>query len=212
MQTSSLGAMLAAAMIIASPLPSGAQASGGNDTTGGRTSVPSDQTFAPTSADSGFEPIKRPNASYTEATCVIDFSHVADFTLLEEVSGCGVTVSLGNTMSKRSVPGSWATWASPPHAETATPHVLRTNGPTTYTLTYSKKSRITGLEAEPSPFALWDISVTFRNGKGDVMGTITRTLDGEGGARLFAARTRGVRTVTVESGADYAIAQLRVKI
>ena len=192
--------------------PSAALAEGSNDGIDHAPSTAAPQTGAADTAAGAFRRIKRPNAKYTGGTCVIDLSAIADFTELEEVSGCGVTVNLGEPMVKRSVPGSWATWGSPPFTETATPHVLRTHGPTTYNLTYSAKSKITGLEAEPSPFALWEISVSFLNAKGEVKGTITRTLDGEGGARLFAARTRGVKTVTITSGADFAIAQLRVKV
>ena len=127
--------------------------------------------------------------------------------------GCGITVDFDVEMTKRTTGQSWGTWGSPPHTESATPLVLhRLNEPSTVTITLSQKSSITGFEAEPQPFAVHDITATFLNGKGDVKGAVTRAIDGEAGARLLAAKAKGVRKIVITSDVLYAIAQLRVRV
>ena len=93
--------------------PSAALAEGSNDGLDHAPATAAPPTGAADTAAGAFHRIKRPNAKYTGGTCVVDLSAIADFTELEEVSGCGVTVNLGAPMVKRSVPGSWATWGKP---------------------------------------------------------------------------------------------------
>jgi hypothetical protein len=160
-----------------------------------------------------------PVLAYTSKTCVINLNAIADFTTLDSVTGCGMTIHFDFTMDKRTVPGGgWASWGSPPNTETATPRVLFANGATSVTLTYSSRSRTVGVEAEPQSFAVHSISATFLRQNGASLGTITRDVDGNGGALLFAGKVKStkasarVRSLTLETDdtTGFAIARIRV--
>ena len=160
-----------------------------------------------------FKQFSTPVAKYTTHTCVIDFSGLPDFTQVTSVSGCGVTVTFSVPMEKRSVPGSWGTWGSPPDTEGATPAVLYTQGATDVTLTYSNSNRLVGVEAEPNLFQVESFTATFRNRAGATVGTINRDADGNAGAKLFAGQTsQKVKSLEITdlAGDDFAIAQIRV--
>jgi hypothetical protein len=162
-----------------------------------------------------FTQIKKPVASYVTNTCVIDLSAIPDFTSVTSVSGCGVTVTFSTPMEKRTVGASWTTWGSPPYTEGATPYILYSAGATSVTLTYSSKSRRIGFEAEPNPFEIHKFVADFRKGSGAAIGSISRKIDGNAGARLLAgvtglAKKQWVKSIDLSSDVDFAIAQLRV--
>jgi hypothetical protein len=162
-----------------------------------------------------FKAFATPVAKYVSKTCVIDLSAIADGTSLTSVSGCGVTVSFSSPMTKYSVPATWATWGSPPDTESASPNVLWSEFATSITLTTSNKNRRIGIEAEPNPFSVHTMSATFRKGNGNAIGSVTRDVDGSGGARLFAGKVgtpkkQWIKYVDVASDVDFAIAQIRV--
>jgi hypothetical protein len=162
-----------------------------------------------------FHAIASPTATYVSKTCAIDLSAIPDFTLVSSVSGCGVTVTFSSVMEKRSVPSSWATWGSPPDTEGASPNVLYSSGATDVTLTYSNKNRRVGVEAEPNPFEVHSFTATFRNRNGIIRGTVSRDIDGSGGARLLAGdggklKANKTKTLEIASDVDFAIAQIRV--
>jgi hypothetical protein len=168
-------------------------------------------------APASFKKFNNPVAQYTTQTCVIDFSGLADGTLVDSVSGCGITVSFSVTMEKATVPGGgWATWAAPPYTETATPAVLTTGSKSKVLLTYSKTGRRVGVEAEPD-FSLCPFTSVFKTKSGSKAGKIQRDADWNAGARLFAGQTGSkkanwVKTLklTCGSGDDFAIAEIRV--
>jgi hypothetical protein len=156
-----------------------------------------------------------PAPAYLTKTCAINFSSIPDFTDVTSVTGCGVRVRFSVPLNKRTVPGSWATWASPPFTETATPRVLFTQDETAVTLTFSVRSVIAGVEVEPDA-GTRTIDATFRRLSGASLGTISRDIDANAGARLFAGKVRSgkkparVKTLTIESDDDFAIARIRV--
>src|SRR4051812_32935425 len=53
-------------------------------------------------------------ADYPKGTTLVDLSGIADFTPVSSQDG----VTFTPTLEKRSVPGSWGTWGSPPDTET----------------------------------------------------------------------------------------------
>ena len=125
-------------------------------------------------------------------------------------------MSLSSTFEKRSVPGSWASWGTPPDTETDTPNILYSAGATGATVDFGKKVKTGGFELEPDQFLVESFTVEFHkgaNGTGAVVGTITRDVDGSFGARLFGGHRRhGFKSAVISSssGDDFAIAQVRV--
>jgi hypothetical protein len=91
---------------------------------------------------------------------------------------------------------------------------LWANGPTSNTLTLSKQVYAFGFEIEPNPRQLEPISVNFVLMSGPtVVGVISRSVDGNGGARLIAGRsTAAFDRVEITSQADFAIAQIRYSL
>lgn len=134
--------------------------------------------------------------------------------------GSGTTISslgpftFSSPLVQLSVPGSWATWNCPPATESCTPNVLYTNGATTIHL-ISGGYNTAGVEVEPDQFAIETISVTFNDQFGSPIATITRTVNGSGGALLFALQddTPGKwishLDIVDSNGDDFAISQLR---
>jgi hypothetical protein len=156
-----------------------------------------------------------PSAAYVASTCVINLNGLTDLTVVNSVTGCGMKIRFSVPMEKRMVPDTWATWASPPFTETATPKVLYTQSELAVTLTYAARSRVVGVEVEPDS-GTHTIDATFRRLSGASLGTISRSVDSSAGARLFAGRVRStkkvarVKTLTIESDGTFAIARIRV--
>ena len=118
--------------------------------------------------------------------------------------------NFSNPQSENNVPGSWATWGSPPATESSTPNVLWNEGFNTLTITVSPSS-IVGFELEPDNFAVEEVTAQFFDGA-NLVGTIDLSPNGSAGALLFAAQTDEAFTsvvITDLAGGDFAIAQLR---
>ena len=151
-------------------------------------------------------------ADYPANTVLSDLSGFSDFS---PVTGpLGRVKSFVPTLEKRSVPGSWATWGSPPDTETDTPHIAYTAGATSITLTLKKKgAKTVGMEVEPNPFAVHTFTAVYTSKGGGASCTISRSADGSAGARVLAATaTFKAKTVTVSSDVDFAIAAIRAKV
>lgn len=153
-----------------------------------------------------------PAPPYTTATTVITFSNPNGGSV-SSISGGGQTVTFSTAVLAETVPGGgWATWGAPPNTESATPRVLAAFGATSLTLTLSAPVSTFGFEVEPDAFASVPITATFMNGA-TVLGTVTRTINGNAGALLAAASDSTPITsvvITAPSGADgFAIAQVR---
>lgn len=162
----------------------------------------------------GITQITQPDAAYVGATTKIDISGLTDYTNYSSITDGYLTVSFDTAMNKRTVPGSWATWASPPHTETNTPHVLFTGYTDDMTMAMDKPCRIFGFELEPNPFTDVDYDVDFILLDGStVVGTISMTINGSAGARLIAAEAEGAsfNKIVIDSNNTngFAIAQVR---
>jgi len=82
------------------------------------------------------------------------------------------------------------------------------------TLNYDHKQRVGGVEVEPDRFRTRMITVEFYSGyagTGTVLGTITREVNGNGGAKLFAASVedRFFSIKVTSSSGGFAIAAIR---
>jgi hypothetical protein len=85
------------------------------------------------------------------------------------------------------------------------------NGTTSLGLSLSQPVAAFGFEIEPNPFSTESFTVTFEFMAGETMvGTITRAVDGNAGARLIAAQSSvAFDHVTISGTSDFAIGQLR---
>jgi PEP-CTERM motif len=111
--------------------------------------------------------------------------------------------------------GSWATWNCPPATESCTPNVLWTNGATFLTLTLTAHDNTAGFELEPQLFLGETVTVGFYDQNGIFIAAITRLVNGDAGALLFALQDDtpgkwiGSIFITDLQPDAFAIAQLR---
>jgi len=131
------------------------------------------------------------------------------------LTGLG-TFTFSSGLVELSVPNSWATWNCPPATESCTPNVLYSNGASQIHLVMlAAHDNTAGFEFEPDAFAVETISVTFNDQNGLPIATITRDVNGLGGALLFALQddTPGKWISHIDivntTGNDFAIAELR---
>ncbi|MED3090036.1 hypothetical protein [Bacillus toyonensis] len=159
-----------------------------------------------------FTQISQPDIAYQSSTTKIDISNVPEFTIVNSISDGIQTITFNSSMQKLQVPSSWFTWSSPPFSEASTPPILYTQGATALTMTLSVPSRIFGFELEPNPLTPFEFTALFLS-RGTPVGSITQTVDGQAGARLFAAEIDctcpAIDEVVITSSVDFAIAQVR---
>lgn len=157
--------------------------------------------------------IPRPDADYLRATTKIDIASLPEFSIHTSVTDGVQTVSFSTPMERLQVPDSWLTWSFPPESESATPAVLFTQFENSLTLELARPTSIFGFELEPNLFLVFSFTADFFSGA-ELVGSITRSVDGFQGARLFAARSDGppIDRITVSTAEDpfgFAIAQIR---
>ena len=164
----------------------------------------------------GFTVIPNPTACYLAGTDKVDFSGLADFTSVTSVTDSVQTITFDQTLEKRQVPNTWLTWSAPPFSESSTPAVLYNPFESTLTLTLSQPSEVFGFELEPNAFGAYTYTAEFFSGAVS-LGSITRTVEGLAGARIYAASTEPITRVEIsgapgEDSLGFAIAQLRYAI
>lgn len=175
--------------------------------------------FSPAPATAGFVSILDTDApavaNYLAATTelAIPYGPLAG---IGSLTGPDLTISFGSNV-KTFKDESWGNWsgASP------LPDVLWTTVfANSITMDFSPTSTVTtfGFEAEPGEWALHDITADFYNGL-NLLGTILFNVDGNGGARLFAAtlddfgadlgNSEKFTRVVVSSDAHFAVGRIR---
>lgn len=168
--------------------------------------------LVPSAAQAAFTVIPQPDAAYVAGTSVIDLSSIPDFTPVTSVSLGTQTISFDQELTKRTVPSSWGSWSSPPESESSTPEVLY-NQTALLDIQISEPANTFGFELEPNLFGVFPIKADFYNGA-SLVGTILQSLEGNAGARLFAATTDSSFTRVLLENTDglsdgFAIAQIR---
>lgn len=165
-------------------------------------------------AQAGMVTIASPDAGYTSSTTLIPIT-APDFTNFGSVTDGTVTVNLSSALNARTVSGGgWATWSSPPNSETANPRVASTSGGLSLTFTFSQALDIFGFELEPDSFVIANVVAEFFDGATSI-GSISLDVDGNAGARLFAADADGgdsFTSVIITAAANaggFAVANLR---
>ena len=162
-----------------------------------------------------FAPYRTPTARYVDGSCLIDLSHIPDYTERRKVGGCGTHVTLSKAFVKLSVPHTWLTWSCPPRVEKCKPDVLYSDRDTSATIDFGTIVTTGGFECEPA-FGELTVTVQFYSGpygSGALVGTISRTIDHYADARLFAAKAKtGFQSavVTTDPDGDFGIARIRL--
>jgi hypothetical protein len=133
-----------------------------------------------------FTPVAQPDASYLKSTTEIPIT-APDFTTVSSLADQTQTISFSDALEARSVPNTWATWASPPQTENATPRVLFEQGGGV-ALSFSQPVTTFGVEMEPNVFDVFTMTADFYNGS-TLVGEISMPVNGFADARLFAGAT-----------------------
>jgi len=162
---------------------------------------------SPARAD--FIPIAMPDAAYLSGTSSLGVA-APDFDVLTSLTDGTQTASFDIGLVALSVPTTWASWGSPPNTESATPRVLWTNGFTSMAINLALPSFTFGFEAQPNTLAVSNLTVDFFS-LGVLIGSISLDVDGNAGARLFAATTttNAFDTIVISGTDDFAVANLR---
>lgn len=152
-----------------------------------------------------------PIASYTAATNLLGVPNPNGPSVLS-IGDLGLTVTFSSLLDTRKVGVDWGTWGSPPDTEDNAPSIFYSLSATSVQFTFSKRLSIWGFEAEPEPFSIRSYTVEYFDGATS-LGTITRSIDGNAGARLLAATHAGGFTrAIVTTDTDFAMAQLRYQL
>lgn len=156
-------------------------------------------------------PIDNPDAQYLAETTKIDISGLTNGVSYNSITDGTLTVTFSTSLEKQGpVPDGWATWSSPPFSEDPNPHVL-ISGTTTLTMELSDYVRIFGFELEPFFFDATSFTVEFFDND-DLIESITRVVEGNAGARLFAREGQPINRVVITGGDTFAIAQVRYQL
>lgn len=153
-----------------------------------------------------FTPIPLPDAWYLTNTTLLPTPATFPASVLTDGS-FSVTFSSPADMYRFTPGGGWATWNTPPWVE-PTPTDVFFTGVTSLTMTFSRPVTTFGFEAEPNPLDVYNMSAVFYY-SGSPVGTITLPVDGNGGARLFAATGTLFDQVVFSSTVDFAVGRLR---
>jgi len=166
-------------------------------------------------ARADFAALANPDASYVAATNLMPIMG-AEFDTVDSVTD-GFNTAFFRSPGPFGIPLSlpifdvgsvWFSWSAPPFAETDTPRVLGVTAPAVR-ISLDQPALVFGFEAEPQMFGLHTITAQFFD-SGGLAGTITQDLEGDSGARLFAAfDSQGFTDILIGSADDFGIAQLR---
>jgi hypothetical protein len=159
--------------------------------------------------------IQQPTPAYLAGTTLLPITD-PEGSIISSISDSVLTISFWSAVSPivmdvNSVPGSWATWGSPPNTESATPMVVKPDdfpGETDLLYEFSAPLLTFGMELEPDDLGQHTITANFLFG-GNSVGVLPLSVSGNGGALLFAATGGPFDSVDVSSDVDFAAAQFR---
>jgi len=161
--------------------------------------------------------VAQPDTAYTTATTLIPIA-ASEGSAIGSLSDGVLEIDFlsggsPELMQVDQVSDSWSTWASPPATESATPTVL---GSFDYDneILYQFNRTVTtfGMELEPDDTANpHNITATFLL-SGTPQATLTLSVNGNGGALLFAATGGSFDAVDVTSDVDFGSAEFRYEL
>ena len=157
--------------------------------------------------------ITSPNSYYLDNTSLLGVPAPTGPVKTSVTDGI-LDVGFSSALRPRRVGINWNTWGTPPDTEASKPSVWSSQGVNSVTFTFDKPLSIWGFEAQSQPFGLHTFTLDFYDGV-TLLGTITRTINGNGGARLLAGEA-GVgekfTSVKLSTNSGFAIAQLRYQL
>lgn len=165
-------------------------------------------------ASAGIIQTLQPNATYVTNTGLASIVG-AQGTTVGSVTNGVITVNFSVIQEIANMGSGWGSWGTPPDTESSNPRVLFDSlGGSTLTMTFSDPVITFGLEAEPDFFGFFDITMKFYNGV-TLLGSLTRSIDGDGGARLLAGTTDGApitSAVLTGTNSSFAIGNIRTSV
>jgi hypothetical protein len=161
----------------------------------------------------------QPTADYIQNTTKIDISSLTEGVKYSSITDGTQTVGFPfNLMERQTVPTSYAAWSSPPQSESGTPPVLRADPVVLTALTFSTPVAAVGFELEPGAGSgPQEVLVEFYDDVYTFLGAVHRSVEGNGGARLFSFSTDWSKKISrvdisVVFGNLGAIAQVRYSL
>ncbi|MCC6245304.1 MAG: PEP-CTERM sorting domain-containing protein [Gemmatimonadaceae bacterium] len=170
-------------------------------------------TIGSASQTVGAQQFVQPNASYLSRTTLLPMTATLGTSFTTLTDGF-LTVGFASAVSAAEVPDTWSTWSTAPESEYAGAGGFRvgTSSGESNTMTFSRMLTIWGFEAEPNVFGEFEMTATFLRG-GSTVATVSRLVNGDAGARLFAFEDAGgfdaVRFETSSDADGFAQAQFR---
>lgn len=156
-------------------------------------------------------PIDNPDAQYLAATTKIDIAGLPFGSIQDFITDGTLTVSFSTPVEKVGpVPDGWLTWSSPPFSEDPNPYVLRADT-TSLVLDLSHYVTIFGFELEPFPFSDVAFTADFYDND-ELVESITRVVNGNAGARLFAREGEPINRVVITGATGFGFAQVRYQL
>jgi len=140
--------------------------------------------FLATSTIASATVIVNPDAAYTSSTTLINIPG-ADLTTTNILTNGTVTINFDQTMTVATVPDTWATWNTPPNAETATPRILYNDTGLVFSFNLSVGVTTLGFEFENDGGGATTATAQFRHGT-TVLESVVLGIDSGAGSRLFA--------------------------
>jgi hypothetical protein len=163
-----------------------------------------------------FTVISVPDANYVSGTTLLNISDpLQSIVTLESQAALSVSFFSGTQplpMDVNQVGDAWATWGVPPANEIANPIVVAPDDPTVHdiVLVFNKRLITFGMEVEPDDTTANTHKITATFFLGSVaVGSIQKTVSGNGGAVLFASTGTTFDSVEVASDIRFAAARLR---
>ena len=172
-----------------------------------------------TAAPAAAQQILSPDAAYLAATTLLPIT-APNGTAVGSLSSGAFTVSFATaagtprTLDARTAPGGgWSTWSSAPNSERVGASSLRLLSDYSGTFVRFLPNQLVsifGFEAEPNPFAVRSLTADFYRG-GALIASVTRAVDGNAGARLFAYQdAAGFDRVDFSAPDGFGVAFVRV--
>lgn len=162
-----------------------------------------------------FYPILQPNSTYVADTVLMSLASIPDESSVSVLEQNPQTITFESAVTKFNVPAQWETWGSPPNTESSTPNILYHTSISQMQMSLSLPSRTFGFELQgANPDVSSEFVVKFFDGATEI-GSITRTVNGNAGALLFAgySLTNTFNRITIDNpsgdSAGWALANIR---
>lgn len=169
-------------------------------------------------ASGDFITIAQPDSTYVNNTTLISLTGIANgMTNITSITNGTQTLQFSQPQEKAAVGSGWATWGAPPFTESNNPQLLFKSNYETLVIDLQLASTTFGVELQGNNFSTEIFSVNFLDASSTVVGTVTQSVNGSSGARLFAASTNTnpftrIRINAPFAAGGFAMAQFRYTV